>query len=158
MKSKLKIYLNPLGQIEEKVALIINGGCKSGRNLCKSLAKQGVNIAFIYLHEDEYIQDTIEKLEDENIQFLAIKGNINSKYFYSKAIKEIVKKFGGIDILINNSQLTNETADTKNKKNMTTPYKELHHLVHTCLPYMDKGSYIINTNSIRKDYLSKKKN
>src|SRR5690606_13381921 len=68
-----------------------------------AMAREGAQIAFIYLEEDEDAADTLELLRNEGAEGLALKGDVGSDLFCQEAVEETLNRFHRLDILVNNA-------------------------------------------------------
>ncbi len=91
------------GKLTGKVALISGGDSGIGRAVAIGYAKEGANVAFIYLDEDEDAAETVRYIEKTGQKALAIKGDIGEKAFCDAAVDKVLKEFGYLNILVNNA-------------------------------------------------------
>lgn len=147
-------YYKAAGKLEGKAALITGGDSGIGRAVSIAFAKEGADVAIIYLEEDEDAYITSEKIEDENVRCLRIRGDIADKNFCEKAVYETLQEFGKIDVLVNNAA---EQHPQKKLENITEQqlYRTfesnvfgLIYMTQAALPHLKKGAAIINTASI----------
>ena len=94
--------MNQLFNLENKTAIITGGGKGLGAQMAHALAEAGANIVLCSRNLDICIQ-TCEDLEGMGVKTLALKCDITIQKEIDYVIDETVKKFGSIDILINNS-------------------------------------------------------
>ena len=145
----------PSGKLYNKVAVITGGDSGIGKAVALLFAKEGADIAIIYLNEHsdaEEVKNTIEENHDRNC--LNIPGDITNEDFCKKAIDKVLDEYGRIDILVNNAAIHFES---KSLDDITTP-----HLIKTfetnvysifwlskyAVPYMKRGGSIINSASV----------
>lgn len=88
---------------------IVTGGTRGiGKEIAKSLAENGANIAINYRRYTEEIEELIEELRALGVKALAIKCDISNEDEVNKFIKEVKENFGSIDILVNNAGITKD--------------------------------------------------
>lgn len=91
------------GKLEGKVALITGGDSGIGKAVAIAYAKEGADVAIVYLSEHEDAKKTVTEVEQEGRQCLAIAGDIGKENFCKRAVDKVVQKFGRLDILVNNA-------------------------------------------------------
>ncbi len=88
---------------------IITGGTRGiGKEIAKTLAKSGANIAINYRKYNEEVEGLIEELKGLGVKALAIKCDVRNDDEVNNFIKEVKENFGSIDILINNAGVTKD--------------------------------------------------
>src|SRR5690625_2527660 len=92
------------GKLKGKVALISGGDSGIGRAVCLAMAREGAEIAFVYLEEDKDAADTLDLLRQEGREGLAIKGDVGSDAFCRTVVEETLKRFRRLDSLVNNAR------------------------------------------------------
>jgi NAD(P)-dependent dehydrogenase (short-subunit alcohol dehydrogenase family) len=142
------------GKLKDKVAVITGGDSGIGRATAIGMAKEGADIAIIYLSEREDAEETKRSIENAGKKALLIKGNVGQEKFCKTDIKHIYKAFGRIDILVNNAgeQHPQESIlDISEKQILRTFYTNIFShffLVKAALPYLKEGASVISTASI----------
>ncbi|MBX7174596.1 MAG: SDR family oxidoreductase [Pyrinomonadaceae bacterium] len=142
-------------KLKDKVALISGGDSGIGRAVSVLFAREGANIAIIYLKEEEEdAQQTARHIEIEGRKALLIPGDVSNSDFCKKAVEKTVKEFGKLDILVNNAafqqhqksieDLTDEQFEKTFKVNIFGYF----YMARAAVKYLEKGSAIINTGSI----------
>ncbi|MDU5107253.1 MULTISPECIES: 3-oxoacyl-[acyl-carrier-protein] reductase [unclassified Clostridium] len=88
---------------------IVTGGTRGiGREIAKTLAENGANIAINYRKYNEEIENLLEELRTLGVRALAIKCDISNEDEVNNFIKEVKENFGSVDILINNAGITKD--------------------------------------------------
>ncbi|MFE8605666.1 SDR family oxidoreductase [Archangium violaceum] len=145
-----------LGRLKDRVVLITGGDSGIGRAVCLAFAREGADVAFAYLNEDPDAEVTRKAVEDSGHQVLALKGDITDESVCRRIIEDTVKRFGRIDVLVNNAayqgkkvekfeELTAERVERTFRTNIIAMFN----LVRYALPHMKAGASIINTASIQ---------
>ncbi|HEY9552459.1 SDR family NAD(P)-dependent oxidoreductase, partial [Allosphingosinicella sp.] len=91
------------GRLKDKVALITGADSGIGRAVAALFAREGADIAILYLCEHDDAAKTRDIVEKEGRKAITIAGDIGDKDFCDRAVAETVEKLGGLDILINNA-------------------------------------------------------
>ncbi len=142
------------GKLQGKVALITGGDSGIGRAISIAFAKEGADVAFVYLNEDEDAKTTAEHVEVEGVRCLKISGDIGSKNFCTKAVEQIVQRLGKLDILVNNAaeqhvqKNLEDISEEQLHKTFTTNVFGMIYMTQAAMPHLEKDSCIINTASI----------
>ena len=89
-----------LFNLNGKVAIVTGTSRGLGKAMAIALAKAGANIVGVGVSD---MSETKEEIQKIGRQFLEIKADLTNTKSVDKIVSEIVKKFGGIDILVNNS-------------------------------------------------------
>jgi NAD(P)-dependent dehydrogenase (short-subunit alcohol dehydrogenase family) len=152
-KPKAERPSRPL-KLENKVALITGGDSGIGRAVAILFAEEGADVALAYLNEHEDAAHTKEKVEDLGRQCVLLSGDIGSEAVCKRIVKSAIKKFGRIDILVNNAAIHYERKSITDittqqlKKTFATNIFSMFWITQNALPAMKKGSVIINTSSV----------
>ena len=142
------------GKLHNKVAIISGGDSGIGRAVAIHFAKEGADVAIIYLNEHEDAEETKRLIEQEGKTCLLIAGDVGDENFCKQAVKQTIDQFGKLDIVVNNAaeqhpqkSLLNITSQQLEKTFRTNVFGYFY-LTKAALPYLQKGSAIINTASI----------
>ncbi len=91
------------GKLRNKVALITGGDSGIGRAVAIAFAKEGADVAVVYLEEHKDANETRRLVEKHGRKCLLIAGDVGQEEFCRKAVEQTVKKFGKVNILVNNA-------------------------------------------------------
>ncbi|HZG25646.1 MAG TPA: SDR family oxidoreductase [Chitinophagaceae bacterium] len=142
------------GKLKDKVAIITGGDSGIGRAVAVLFAKEGADVAIVYLSEEEDAKVTREHVEKYGRTCLTIPGDITDENFCNNAVARTVEKFGRIDILVNNAAMQVEQKNITDisteqlMKTFTTNIISMFWFAKAVLPHMAEGSSIINTTSV----------
>ena len=142
-------------RLKGKVVLVTGGDSGIGRAVCAAMAREGADVAFIYLEEDGDAQDTVRYVEEtEGRRCLAIKGDVGFEDFCKDAVKQTVDTLGRLDVLVNNAAEQHEqdslldiTAEQLERTFRTNVFGYFY-MTKSALPHLQEGSRIINTASV----------
>jgi NAD(P)-dependent dehydrogenase (short-subunit alcohol dehydrogenase family) len=142
------------GKLLGKVAFITGGDSGIGRSVAVHFAREGANIAIVYLKEDKDALETKALIEKEGQQCLIISGDLRDEKFCKSAIKKCQAAFKKINIVVNNAaiqfpqkELEKITAAQLQKTFETNIYPYFY-ITKAALPLMNEGDTIINTSSV----------
>ncbi|MGQ0816108.1 MAG: SDR family oxidoreductase [Gemmatimonadota bacterium] len=145
------------GKLSGKVALITGGDSGIGRAVAVLYAREGADIAVVYLDEDEDAEETQRAVGAEGRACLLIPGDASDSAFCRDALEHVVSEFGKLDILVNNAafqesqisleDITDEQLDTTFRTNIYGYF----YMARAALPHLKPGAVIINTGSVTGD-------
>jgi NAD(P)-dependent dehydrogenase (short-subunit alcohol dehydrogenase family) len=142
------------GKFENKVVVITGGDSGIGKATAITFAKEGANIAIIYLSEDQDAIKTKDIIESLHRECLLIKGNLDSKKFCNEAIQQVIDTYGKIDVLVNNAgeqhpqENLEDISEKQLVKTFTTNIFSIFFLTQAVLAHLKAGSSIINNASV----------
>jgi NAD(P)-dependent dehydrogenase (short-subunit alcohol dehydrogenase family) len=141
-------------KMENKILFITGADSGIGKACALLFAKEGADVAIVYLNEHEDANDTKKKIEEYGRKCLLIPGDITKEEFCNDAVNKAINEFGRIDVLINNAatQFDSDTLEGISTKNMITTFEtnifSMFWITKAALPHMQKGSAIVNTTSV----------
>jgi NAD(P)-dependent dehydrogenase (short-subunit alcohol dehydrogenase family) len=147
-------YYKGSGKLEGEVALITGGDSGIGRSVAVLFAREGADIAIVYLSEHEDAEETRLAVQDEGRKCLLISGDISERTFCEDAVAQTVKEFGRLDVLVNNAafQLHVDDFEDLSEKQFDETLKTnlygLYYMCHAAIPHMEPGSAIVNNGSV----------
>ncbi|OQP18142.1 SDR family oxidoreductase [Geobacillus zalihae] len=142
------------GKLKNKTAIISGGDSGIGRAVAVHFAKEGADVAILYLNEHEDADETKRLVEQEGRRCLAIAGDIGDEAFCKEAVKQTIEAFGKLDIVVNNAAEQHPQPNFLNitaaqlEKTFRTNVFGCFFLTKAALPHLKSGSAIINTASI----------
>jgi NAD(P)-dependent dehydrogenase (short-subunit alcohol dehydrogenase family) len=142
------------GRLEGKTALITGGDSGIGRAVSVLFAREGANIAIVYLEEDKDAAETKRQVEEEGQSCLLLRGDVASAKFCADAVKQTVKEFGGLDVLVNNAaeQHADDTlediSEAQLDRTFRTNFFGYFFMTQAALRHLKEGAAIINTASV----------
>jgi NAD(P)-dependent dehydrogenase (short-subunit alcohol dehydrogenase family) len=142
------------GKLAGMTAIITGGDSGIGRAVAVLYAREGADVAIIYLNEHEDAAETQRHIEAEGQHCLLLPGDVRDPGFCRDAVAQTVARFGQLDILVNNAAFQ-EHADTLGELSeerfdltMKTNIYGYFHMAKAVEPYLKRGSSIINTGSV----------
>jgi len=141
-------------KLQGKVAIITGGDSGIGRAVAIAYAKEGANVAIVFLDEVEDAEETKASVEKHGGQCLLIPGDISEEDFCISAIQKTIDKFKRLDIVVNNAakQYPQQSIEDITKEQLLKTFKTnifpMFYLTKAALKHLKEGSSIINTTSI----------
>jgi NAD(P)-dependent dehydrogenase (short-subunit alcohol dehydrogenase family) len=142
------------GKLTGKTAVITGGDSGIGRAIANLFAKEGADVAIIYLNEDKDAEASRALVTQEGRQCELLRGDIGDRAFCQRAIADVIEKFGALDILVNNAaeqhpqESLEDISEDQLKRTFDTNFFGLVYLTQAALPHLQKGAAIINTASV----------
>jgi NAD(P)-dependent dehydrogenase (short-subunit alcohol dehydrogenase family) len=142
------------GKLQGKAALITGGDSGIGRAVAITFAKEGANVAIVYLDEHEDAKETQRLIQREGRECILIPGDIGSSAFCKQMVETTVTSFGKLDVLVNNAaqqfpqQTIEDISDEQLEKTFRTNIFAMFYAVRAAMPHLKPGARIINTTSV----------
>ena len=141
-------------KLEGKVALITGGDSGIGRSVAVHFAREGADVAIVYLSEDEDAKKTREMVEAEGKKCLLIPGDVREEAFCKEAVDKTIAQFGQLNILVNNAAEQHPKEDIReiSSQQLTDTFATnifaFFYFTQAALPHLKEGDTIINTTSV----------
>jgi len=152
-RSKAREYI-PAGKLSEKAAVITGADSGIGRAVAVMFAKEGADVAVMYLQEHKDAQETKRLVEEAGRKCLLISGDVGDSAFCAQAIRSAVDQLGHLEILGNNAaeqhvqQRPEDITDEQLERTFRTNIFAYFYMVRESLRHMQAGATIINTTSV----------
>lgn len=144
------------GRLEGRVAMITGGDSGIGRAVAIAFAREGADVAIVFLHEETDARETAKHVEARGRQCLMIKCDISKKSACERAIAGVIKKYGQLDVLVNNAaqqypqKSITEITEQQLVKTFRTNIFSMFFMSAAAIPHLrgSKHPAIINTTSV----------
>ncbi|MGI9363011.1 MAG: SDR family oxidoreductase, partial [Parasphingorhabdus sp.] len=142
------------GRLTDKVAIITGGDSGIGRATAALFAREGADVAIVYLKETEDADKTAKIIEEEGRTALTIEGDLGDPEFCKQVVDKVIDKFGKIDILVNNAGEQHpdkdiaEITDKQLRRTFQTNIFAMFYLTQAARKHLKKGAAIINCTSV----------
>lgn len=142
------------GRLAGKVALISGGDSGIGRGVALSFAREGADVAIVYLNEHDDAAETKKSVEQTGRRCLVVAGDVADEQFCRQTVDQTLKELGHLDILVNNAAEQHVQTSLENipseqlVRTFQTNIFSFFYLTKAALPHLKSGSAIINTASI----------
>lgn len=140
-------------KLKDKVAIITGGDSGIGRAVAVLFAREGADVAIIYLNEHRDAKATRQAVENEGRRCLLIAGDVRDSTFCERAVEQTVDEFGHLDVLVNNAAFQQSCIDIADlddrhlQETLQTNIAGYFHMARAALAHMKSGASIINTGS-----------
>ncbi len=142
------------GKLDGKVALVTGGDSGIGRSAAVHFAREGADVAIVYLEEDQDARDTKAMVEAEGRRCLLIEADLREPDACREAVRRTVDELGGLNVLVNNAawqevredlrEITEAQLERTFRTNIFAPF----HVTQAALDHLSDGDAIINVTSI----------
>ena len=142
------------GRLKDKVAIVTGGDSGIGRATAVLFAREGAEVALVYLEETEDAAITADAIKAEGKQALLLRGDVADKTFCDNVVGQVIEQFGKLDVLVNNAaeqhpqEQVEDISPTQLRETFETNLFGYFYLTQAALPYLSEGSAIVNTTSI----------
>ncbi len=141
-------------KLQDKVALITGGDSGIGRAVAVHFAREGADVAIIYLKEDDDAQTTEDMVKAEGRECMVLRGDIRSREFCFQCVQDVISTFGKLNILANNAGEQHVRQGIKDldldivERTFQTNIISMFYLTQNAVKHMHKDDCIINTTSV----------
>jgi NAD(P)-dependent dehydrogenase (short-subunit alcohol dehydrogenase family) len=142
------------GRLTGKVAFITGADSGIGRAVAALYAREGADVAIVYLCEHDDAAKTRAIVEKAGRRAITIAGDLGDKDFCDAAIEQTVRELGGLDILVNNAGEQHPDKDIRDitedqlKRTFQTNIYAMFYLTQAARPHLRKGATIVNCTSV----------
>ena len=142
------------GKLQGKVALITGGDSGIGRAVAVLFAREGADVAVVYLNEHNDARKTEELIRAEGRRCLLISGDVGDPAFCKQAVEQTVRELGGLNVLVNNAAEQHPVEKLEDipvdqiERTFRTNIFGYFFMAQAALPHLMAGDAIINTTSV----------
>lgn len=142
------------GRLAGKVAIVTGADSGIGRAVAALYAREGADVAILYLCEHGDAEKTKEIVEDEGGRAILVSGDLGDPDFAGRAVQKVIDTFGRLDIVVNNAGEQHADKDISDiseeqlRRTFQTNIFAMFYLVQAALPHLKDGAAIINCTSV----------
>lgn len=142
------------GRLAGKVAIVTGGDSGIGRAIVALFAREGADVAIIYLCEHEDARQSKAIVEAEGRRAILIPGDLGDKAFCEQAVVQVIGAFGRLDVLVNNAgeqhpdQDIRDITEAQLRRTFQSNIFSMFFMVQAALPHLEQGAAIVNCTSI----------
>jgi NAD(P)-dependent dehydrogenase (short-subunit alcohol dehydrogenase family) len=144
----------PAGKLYDMVGMITGGDSGIGRAVAIAFAKEGADVAIVYLNEHDDAQTTKRQIEELGHRCIVIAGDVGDPQFCADAVSLTVEEYGKLDVLVNNAaeqhpkdsirDITPEQVERTFRTNVFSYF----FMTREAIKHLPPGGAIINTTSV----------
>jgi len=142
-------------KLRGKIALITGGDSGIGRAVAVLFAREGADVAIVYLHEEQSdAEETARSIGNEGRRALLLPGDVTDPEFCRSAVSRTIETFGKLDILVNNAAFQQhqedicDISDEQWERTFRTNIFGYFYMARAAIPHLQPGSAIVNSGSI----------
>lgn len=142
------------GKLAGRVALITGGDSGIGRAVAVAYAKEGADVAIVYLNEHEDANETRRLVEEAGRKCVLIAGDIGDEAFCKDAVQQTLSSLGHLEVLVNNAAEQHpqesilDISAEQLERTFRTNIFAMFYMVKAALPHLKEDARIINTTSV----------
>ena len=142
------------GRLTGKVAIVTGADSGIGRAVAALYAREGADVAIVYLLEDEDAAETKRIVEAEGRRAITVKADVGSREMCDKVVEETLAAFGRIDIIVNNAgeqhpdEDITDISEEQLRRTFQTNIFGMFFMVQAARPHLNSGAAIINCTSV----------
>ena len=141
-------------KLKNKVALITGGDSGIGRSVAVHYAREGADVAIVYLEEDKDALETKKLVEKEGQKCLIIAGDLTKEEFCKTVVETCIKTFKKLNILVNNAAMQfpkdkiTQISSDQLRKTFEINIFVMFYITKAAMAHLGKDDTIINTSSV----------
>ncbi len=142
------------GRLKDKVAIVTGGDSGIGRAVAALYAREGAKVAVVYHTQQADADETVRIVEAEGSEGVAMQADVGDAKACAKLVKAVVKRWGSIDVLVNNAGEQHPAEDIRaiTQEQLEGTFRTnifgMFYLVQAALEHLKEGSAIVNCGSI----------
>ncbi|WP_326540656.1 SDR family oxidoreductase [Pseudorhodoferax sp.] len=142
------------GKLAGFSALVTGGDSGIGRAVAVLFAREGADVAIVYLNEHEDAAQTRQHVEAEGGRCLLLPGDVKDPAFCRDAVARTVQAFGKLDVLVNNAafqqhaKVIEDLSEERFDETLRTNVYGYFHMAKAAVPHLRRGASIINCGSV----------
>jgi NAD(P)-dependent dehydrogenase (short-subunit alcohol dehydrogenase family) len=142
------------GKLDGMVAIVTGGDSGIGRAVAVLFAREGADVGIVYLDEHRDARDTKKHVEAEGRRCVIIPGDVKDSAFCERAVEEVVRKLGRLDVLVNNAAFQEhagslaDITDERLDETLRTNVGGYFFMARAAIAHLKRGAAIINTGSV----------
>ncbi len=147
-------YYKGSDKLKDMAAIVTGGDSGIGRAVSVLFAREGADIAIVYLNEHEDAEHTKRAVEAEGRRCLLFPGDVSNRRFCRETVERVVKELGRLDVLVNNAAFQIHTTDFEDlsedqfDETVKTNLYGYFHMAQAAVPHLREGSSIVNCGSV----------
>ena len=142
------------GRLAGQVAIVTGADSGIGRAIAALFAREGADIAIVYLSEHDDAEETRRIVEAEGRRAITIAADVGVKALCDRVVEEVIDAFGRVDVLVNNAgeqhpdkEITDITEDQLRRTFQTNIFG-MFFMVQAAMPHLKEGARIVNCTSV----------
>ena len=141
--------------MEKKVALVTGAGRGIGRQIALTLAREGMFVVVNFNGSRERAQEVVDTIKENGGDGVIYQCNVSDYAHTENMVKDLVKSYGHVDVLVNNAGITRdglimkmseEDFDAVIETNLKGCFNTIRHLSRQMLK--QRSGKIINIASV----------
>jgi NAD(P)-dependent dehydrogenase (short-subunit alcohol dehydrogenase family) len=141
-------------KLRDMAAIVTGGDSGIGRAVAVLYAREGADVAVVYLESHDDAEETKRCVEAEGRRCLLLPGDVKDAAFCRDAVEATVRAFGRLDVLVNNAAFQlhadslEDLTDERFEETLHTNVLGYFHMAKAALPHLKSGAAIVNTGSV----------